>query len=140
MSNPRQTKERLIHKVFFGIAFVSIFTLFLIFLFLMLEGLPLFEKVSIKDFIFGHYWYPTSDPPEFGIFPLIIASIAVTVVSALISIPLGVMTAIYLAEIASGKIREVAKPAVELLASLPSVVIGFFGMVIVAPFLQDTFG
>jgi len=140
MSNPRQTKERLIHRVFFVIAFVSVFTLFLIFLFLVMEGVPIFEKISIRDFIFGHYWYPTSDPPEFGIFPLIIASVAVTVVSALISIPLGVMTAIYLAEIASHKVREVAKPAVELLASLPSVVIGFFGMVIVAPFLQDTFG
>ncbi len=139
MSNPRQTKERLIHKIFFGIAFVSIFTLFLIFLFLMMEGIPLFKEVSIKDFIFGNYWYPTSDPPEFGVFPLILASIAVTAVSAVISIPLGVMTAFYLAEIASNKVREFAKPVVELLASLPSVVIGFFGMVIVAPFLQDVF-
>jgi phosphate transport system permease protein len=139
MSNPRQTKERLIHKIFFGIAFVSIFTLFLIFLFLMMEGLPLFKDVSIKDFIFGNYWYPTSDPPEFGVFPLILASVAVTAVSALVSIPLGVMTAFYLAEIASNKVREFVKPVVELLASLPSVVIGFFGMVIVAPFLQDVF-
>ncbi|MBN2427254.1 MAG: phosphate ABC transporter permease subunit PstC [Deltaproteobacteria bacterium] len=139
MSNTRQLKERLIHKFFYGIAFVSIFTLFLIFLFLLLEGIPLFEKISINDFIFGNYWYPTSDPPEFGVFPLIIASVAVTAVSAVVSIPLGVMTAIYLAEIASNKVREIAKPVVELLASLPSVVIGFFGMVIVAPFLQDTF-
>jgi phosphate transport system permease protein len=107
---------------------------------LLLEGVPVFEKVSLKDFVFGNYWYPTSDPPDFGIFPLIIASVAVTVVSALISIPLGVMTAIYLAEISTNKVREIAKPVVELLASLPSVVIGFFGMVIVAPFLQDVFG
>jgi phosphate transport system permease protein len=91
----------------------------------------------VKDFIFGHYWYPTSEPPEFGIFPLIIASLSVTVISSLISIPLGVFTALYLAEVASQRLREWVKPLVELLAALPSVVIGFFGMVIVAPFLQD---
>jgi phosphate transport system permease protein len=104
-----------------------------------MEGLPIFNKVSLKDFLFGKYWYPTSDPPDFGIFPLIMGSIGVTVVSAIMAIPLGVMTAIYLAEIASPKLREVVKPVVELLAALPSVVIGFFGMVVVAPFLQDIF-
>ena len=104
-----------------------------------IEGIPVFKKVSLTDFIFGKYWYPTSEPPEFGIFPLIAASLSVTVLSAAISIPLGVMTAIYLAEIAAFKVREIAKPMVELLAAIPSVVIGFFGMVIVSPFLQDVF-
>lgn len=104
-----------------------------------MEGLPIFAKVSIKDFIFGKSWYPTDDPPAFGIFPLIIASLAVTAVSSMISIPLGVMTALYLAEVASARVREWVKPIVELLAALPSVVIGFFGMVLVAPFLQETF-
>ncbi|MBU4009389.1 MAG: phosphate ABC transporter permease subunit PstC, partial [Proteobacteria bacterium] len=68
------------------------------------------------------------------------ASVAVTMVSAAISIPLGVMTAVYLAELAHKRVAEILKPIVELLAALPSVVIGFFGMVVVAPFLQDTFG
>jgi phosphate transport system permease protein len=102
-----------------------------------MEGIPIFGKVSVKDFIFGHYWYPTDDPAEFGIFPLIIASLAVTALGSLISIPLGVMTALYLAEVASARVREWVKPVVELLAALPSVVIGFFGMVVVAPFLQE---
>jgi phosphate transport system permease protein len=104
--------------------------------FLFMEGIPIFAKVPVKDFIFGTLWYPTSDPPDFGIFPLIVASLAVTFLSSTLSIPLGVMTAIYLAEIASPKFREVVKPMVELLAALPSVVIGFFGMVVVAPALQ----
>jgi phosphate transport system permease protein len=104
-----------------------------------MEGIPIFKKVSVLAFLFGKEWYPTSSPPDFGILPLLVASLAVTVVSALISIPLGVMTAIYLAEIASARIREIFKPVVELLAALPSVVIGFFGMVVVAPFLQDSF-
>ena len=115
----------------------SITTLALIVIFLFMEGLPIFSKVSIKDFIFGKYWYPTDDPADFGIFALIVASLAVTAVASAISIPLGVMTALYLAEVASVRVREWVKPVVELLAALPSVVIGFFGMVVVAPFLQD---
>jgi phosphate transport system permease protein len=140
MLKNRQQKERLIRNIFFGIALASITVLFLIVLFLFIEGVPIFKVVSVKDFIFGTHWYPTADPPDFGIFPLIMASIAVTVLSSALSIPLGVMTAIYLAEVASHRLREVVKPIVELLAALPSVVIGFFGMVIVAPFLQNVFG
>ncbi len=133
----RRIKERTIQGTFFIIALASIVTLALIMAFLFMEGIPIFGKVSVKDFIFGHYWYPTDDPADFGIFPLIIASLAVTAVASLISIPLGVMTALYLAEVASARVREWVKPVVELLAALPSVVIGFFGMVVVAPFLQE---
>jgi phosphate transport system permease protein len=132
----RRIKEQGIKGLFFIVAFASISVLALIVIFLFSEGMPIFSKVSVKEFIFGHYWYPTSDPPEFGIFPLIIASLAVTIISSIISIPLGVFTALYLAEVASQRLREWVKPVVELLAALPSVVIGFFGMVIVAPFLQ----
>ena len=135
----RRRKENGIRILFFAIASASILTLALIVVFLFMEGVPIFGKVSVTDFVFGHYWYPTYEPPEFGIFPLIVASLAVTAVASLISIPLGVMTAVYLAEIASTRLREIVKPIVELLAALPSVVIGFFGMVVVAPFLQDTF-
>ncbi|MBW2097509.1 MAG: phosphate ABC transporter permease subunit PstC [Deltaproteobacteria bacterium] len=123
----RQRKESAIRFFFFSVALTSIITLALI------------SKVSVYDFLFGRYWYPTDDPPDFGIFPLIVASLAVTAMSAVISIPLGVMTALYLAESASARLREWVKPIVELLAALPSVVIGFFGMVVVAPFLQEIF-
>ena len=133
----RRSRERVIRFVFFGVALASITTLFLIALFLFIEGIPIFKEVSVLDFVFGTEWYPTDDPPDFGIFPLIVASIAVTLVSSVISIPLGVLTALYLAEKASPRVREWVKPIVELLAALPSVVIGFFGMVIVAPFLQQ---
>ena len=135
----RQIREQTIRFLFFAIALASIITLCLIVLFLFMEGLPIFKKVSVQDFLLGKYWYPTDDPADFGIFSLIVASIAVTGVSAMISIPLGVLTALYLAEAASARVRQWVKPIVELLAALPSVVIGFFGMVIVAPFLQDVF-
>jgi phosphate transport system permease protein len=133
----RRRTEKAVRFSFFAIASASIITLALILLFLFMEGLPIFGKVSVTDFIFGRLWYPTTDPGRFGIFPLIVASLSVTAVASIISVPLGVMTAVYLAEIASPRLRELVKPVVELLAALPSVVIGFFGMVIVAPFLQD---
>jgi phosphate transport system permease protein len=107
--------------------------------FLFMEGLPIFKTVPVTKFLFGSEWYPTSEPADFGILPLIVASLSVTLVSSLMAIPLGVMTAIYLAEICSRRMRNILKPIVELLAALPSVVIGFFGMVIVAPFLQNFF-
>jgi phosphate transport system permease protein len=135
----RRRKEHGIKLLFFTIATGSILTLGLIVLFLFSEGMPIFSKVSPGNFLLGKLWYPTSDPPDFGIFPLITASLLVTAVSSAISIPLGVLTALYLAEIARPGVREIVKPAVELLAALPSVVIGFFGMVIVAPFLQEAF-
>jgi len=136
----RQKMEKSVHALFLCVAAASIAILFMIMIFLFMEGLPIFKKISVAKFVFGKFWYPTSSPPDFGIFPLILASIAVTTVSAVISIPLGVMTAIYLAELASKRMAEIVKPMVELLAALPSVVIGFFGMVIVAPFLQEIFG
>lgn len=132
----RQFREKAIRGIFFAVALASVTTLGLIVFFLFVEGLPIFKTISVFDFVLGRLWYPTSEPPAFGIFALIAASIAVTGLSSVISIPLGVMTAIYLAEIASPRAREILKPIVELLAALPSVVIGFFGMVIVAPFLQ----
>ncbi len=135
----RQRRERAIRFFFFSVALTSITILALIVVFLFIEGLPIFSKVSVYDFLFGHYWYPTDEPPEFGLFPLIVASLAVTAVASIISIPLGVLTALYLAEVASARVREWVKPTVELLEALPTVVIGFFGMVVVAPFLQKIF-
>ena len=126
MTVSRQSKDKTISLLFFVVGFISIVVLFMILVFLCTESIPIFRKVSVVRFLFGRDWYPTSSPPDFGIFPLLVASLAVTITSALISIPLGVMTAIYLAEIASARIRAFVKPLVELLAALPSVVIGFF--------------
>ena len=139
MALRRQTKEKLIRNTFLLVALTSIIVLTLIMLFLFMEGLPIFRVYPVTKFLFGTLWYPTADPPDFGIFPLIMGSLAVTALSSAIAIPLGVMTAIYLAEIARPRVRQYVKPVVELLAALPSVVLGFFGMVIMAPFLQDTF-
>jgi len=135
----RQTKERWMRRIFLTVAAASVAVLLTIMLFLFNEGLPILKITGWREFLFGTQWYPTAEPPDFGIFPLIVASVLVTALSASLSVPLGVMTAVYLAEIADSRVREVVKPVIELLAALPSVVIGFFGMVVVAPFLQNVF-
>lgn len=121
------------------IALFSITVLILIMVFLFKEGLPIFKVISVQDFLLGEYWYPTDEPADFGIFPLILGSVYVTIGAGLIAIPFGILTAVYLAEIATPRVAEIIKPVVELMASMPSVVIGFFGMVVVAPFLQKLF-
>jgi phosphate transport system permease protein len=145
----RKMKERAIKTVFLVFASVSIIALALIMYFLIGEALPTFmgfdamgeqfKGVNFFDFILGESWKPVSEHPQWGILPLIMGSVWVTLLSSFIAIPLGIMTAIYLAEIAPNKVREIVKPMVELLASLPSVVIGFFGLAVVAPVLLDLF-
>ncbi|MFO8112229.1 MAG: phosphate ABC transporter permease subunit PstC [Desulfosalsimonadaceae bacterium] len=140
MGTRRGARELLIHIFFLVVGASGIIILTLILLFLIMEGIPIFEVVSVKDFILGTMWYPTYDPPDFGILPLIAGSASVVVLSSLIAIPLGIGSAVYLAEIAHPRVRAVVKPAIELIEGLPTVVIGFFGMVVVAPYLQKMFG
>ena len=135
----RHFREIIIRNLFACFAFFSVLILGLIVIFLFREGIPIFQQVSLSKFIFGGAWYPTYDPPEYGIWPLIVGSLVVTLFACLIAVPLGVLSAIYISEIAPGAIKEYLKSIIELLAGLPSVVLGFFGMVIVAPWLQETF-
>lgn len=132
--------ENIIQYTLTGVAATSLLALVAIVAFLFGEGLPIFSQVSFYDFFAGKLWYPTEDPGLFGIFPLLVASLTVTLVSSLLAVPLGVMTALYLSEIAHPKTRRIIKPFVELLAALPSVILGFLGMVVLAPLLQDVFG
>ena len=133
-------KERFTEWLLAGISTLSILSMAGIVLFLLLDGLPFFKFYPLTDFLFGLNWYPTDDPMEFGILPLIVGSLTVMTLATVIAVPLGVATAIYLSEVAKPGMRRIVKPFVELLAALPSVVIGFFGMVVVAPFLQDYLG
>ena len=135
----RRLKEIVIKYVFLLFAFISVFILGLIVAFLFREGIPIFNVLSVSDFIFGLEWYPTFSPPSFGIGSLIVGSFIVTFFATVIAVPLGVLSAVYISEIAPAWIKEILKPAIELLAGLPSVVLGFFGMVVLAPWLQDTF-
>ena len=139
MHTRESSEERGIRLLLAGLASCSLLALLGIMAFLFAEGLPLFAQYAPKDFFFGALWYPTAEPPDFGIFPLIAGSLSVMLLSACIAVPLGVLTAAYLTEIAASGVRRIVKPFIELLAALPSVVIGFFGMVVVAPLLQESF-
>lgn len=135
----KANKETLIRWILATVAWSSLLFLGLIMVFLFMEGLPAFKEVGVIKFLFGMDWYPTSEPPEFQIFPLIVGSLAVTAVASCLAIPLGVMTAAWLTEVAPTALRRIVKPMIELLAAFPSVVIGFLGMIILAPILQDWF-
>lgn len=129
--------ERAIRICLTAIAASSLLALAGIVIFLFTEGLPLFRHVSPLDFLLGDLWYPTEDPGLFGIFPLLVGSVAVTVLSSLLAVPLGVMTAVYLAEIAPPFARRVIKPFVELLAALPSVVLAIMSLPTICSVSED---
>lgn len=131
-------KEFVIEKLIFLSGLTSIAFVVLIFVFLAKEGFALFGKASPIDFLFGHDWYPISDPPRFGILPMIVGSLFVTLGATLISVPIGVASALYIAEIAPPKVKEILKSGIELLAAIPSVVIGFIGMTTIVPFFKNT--
>lgn len=135
----RRITEGLAHGFFFITALTVITVLFIIMGFLFSEGLPLFRTISPGQFLLGTAWYPTATPPLFGVFPIIAGSLAVTLLASLIAIPFSLAVAIYLAELAGNRVREIVKPVIEIIASIPSVVIGFFAMIVVAPWLQETF-
>jgi phosphate transport system permease protein len=116
-----------------------ILVVFLIFLFLLKDAFSLFKHYSLNNFLFGKNWYPISEPPQFGILPLILGSLLVTLGATIISIPLGIACACFIAEIAPVSIRDIMKALIELLAAIPSVVLGFIGMVTLVPFIRDFF-
>jgi len=135
----RRMRERVIRAVWFICAIFAVITIFFIFTFLLLDAYPIFIEVGIWNFLSGMVWNPTSINPQYGIYPLIVGTILVTLGAMAISIPLGIGTAIYIAELAPSRVRAVAKPAVELLAGIPSVVFGFFGLIVLTDWIRVTF-
>ena len=110
-----------------------------IFVFLLKDGLPILSYVSLWDFFFGAKWYPVSDPPTFGIMPFFVATLMVTLVAIVIALPLGVGSAAFMAEVAPAALRETLKPLIELIAGVPSVVIGFMALILLAPAVKGVF-
>jgi len=137
-SNKAVIQERIIKQMLTLFAFSSIFFLFLIFAFILIEGLPLFFKVGPENIILGFKWAPTRG--FFGIFPMIISACLVTVGALVVGAPLGLACAIHLAEYAGKQQKLYLKPALELLAGIPSVVYGFLGVVYIVPFVRNYFG
>ena len=129
--------EKVVKPVFGGLAFASLVFLLGIILILFQQGLPIFRIVNLFEFIGGKAWYPTAEPAEFGIRPLILGTVWITLGAMLFCIPVGIGSALFLHEIAGFRLRSILKPIIEILAGIPSIVYGFFGMIIIAPFLQN---
>lgn len=133
--------DKITKNIFLICALIAVISLLLIIGFVFFKGLKPFITggKSFTDFIFGTEWYPTSDTPKYGILPMIIASIYGTIGALIIGVPIGVLTSIFIAEVAPKRISKIIIPAVELLAGIPSVLYGLFGLAIIVPYLQKTF-
>ena len=126
-------KEKEMSAVFLAAALASILAVGLICFFLLANGIPAIRKIGLLNFLGGTEWSPTDTPPEFGILPMILGSLYVTAGAILIGVPIGLLTAVFLAHVCPKKLYLVMKPGVELLAGIPSVVYGFFGMAAIVP-------
>lgn len=130
-------KENIMKSTFFLSALVSVISLSLICIFLFSYGFPAIFKIGVLDFILGKEWSPNRE--LYGIFPMIIGSIYVTIGSMIVGIPIGVLTAIYISGFCPKKLYEIIKQAIDLLAGIPSVIYGFFGIVVMVPLLREMF-
>jgi len=132
--------EKTMQGVFFTFGMVTIIAVVTISAYLILNGLPAIREIGLWEFLFGQVWRSTGADPAFGILPFILTSIYGTIGAILIGVPIGLMTAIFLAKVANPRLAAVVNTAVELLAGIPSVVYGFVGMIVLVPFVQRTFG
>ncbi len=136
----RKLKDNIIRKILFGFGLTAIIFILLILIFLLVEGLPFFFEADGADFFTGDIWDPSSpNESRYGILPMLLGTFLVTLGAILIAVPIGIGCAIYLSEIAHLKIRETLKPIIEILAGIPSVVFGFFALIILSAWIDEFF-
>jgi phosphate ABC transporter permease protein PstC len=133
-----ERSEKLIRLALLVIACSAVSVLIIITIFIFAQGTPILFKYGVKQFLFGQDWYPGEK--SFGLLPMIIGSLYVTLGALVVGVPFGLACAITLTEFSSRRISRTIKPLIELLAGIPSVVYGFIGVVILVPFIRDTFG
>jgi phosphate transport system permease protein len=132
-------KEYVLGSLWFICAIFATLTVFFILFYLLSNGYPAFVQIGLQDFLFGQQWNPTGIPPAYGIYPLIVGTLLVMAGAMVIAVPLGIASAIYISELAGDRLRTTIKPAVELLAGIPSVVYGFFGLVVLTNWIRISF-
>ena len=133
-----QLREKVMQVVFLIAACISILAVALICIYLFANGLPAIAKIGPFEFLLGTDWRPNAD--HYGIFPMIIGSIYVTAGAIIVGVPLGLLAAIYMAKFCPAPLYKIMKPAVDLLAGIPSIVYGFFGLMVIVPLVQDQIG
>ncbi len=133
-----QFKEKIMKLVFLVTAMASIIAVIVICGFLFVNGVPAIKEIGVKEFLLGMEWLPMQE--IFGILPMIVGSIYVTAGAIIIGVPIGIFSAVYLVRFCNEKVYKIVKPAVELMAGIPSIVYGFFGLVVIVPAFQTIFG
>lgn len=132
-------KESAIKTVWFFCAIFAVIAIFFILFFLFIDGYPIFVRIGVWDFLTGLSWNPTGTPPSYGIFTLIVGTVLVTIGAMVLAVPFGIGSALFISELAPPRVKAVIKPAVELLAGIPSVVYGFFGLVVLTNWIRISF-
>ncbi|MGI5891129.1 MAG: phosphate ABC transporter permease subunit PstC [Bacillota bacterium] len=133
-------KEKFMSIIFLICACIAIIAVLFICLFLFQNGIPAMKEISLFNFLLGKEWTPSDIPPSFGIFPMIMGSIYITAGAILFGVPIGILTAVFMAKYCPDKLYKILKPAVDLLAGIPSIVYGFFGLVVLVPLISDLYG
>lgn len=137
----RKLSERPVEVLLLVCAWVSVLSVLVISFFILQRGLPLFKIVGVGEFLFGTEWLPSDETnPQYGILPFIIGSLYVTFGALILAVPVGLLTAIFMAEVAGKRAAEFMRTVIQLLAGIPSVIYGFFGVIVVSTFVRDTFG
>ncbi|MDD5602474.1 MAG: phosphate ABC transporter permease subunit PstC [Eubacteriales bacterium] len=136
----RLASENIMKMVFMVAASASVVSVLLICIFLFINGFPAMYEIGIKDFLTGTLWAPGDVPASYGILPMIAGSLAVTTGAILLGVPVGLLTAVFMSHYCPRKFYGFLKPALELLAGIPSVVYGFFGLMVLVPFIRNIFG
>lgn len=134
----KKFKEKLSERIFLLIALSALSVLALITVFIFIKGVPLIAKVGVRNFVFGMKWAPSQG--SYGIFPMIVGSVSVTLGAAIIGVPVAISCSIFLAEFAPAALRNIFRPAIQLLAGIPSVVYGFWGVLFIVPLIRDYLG
>ncbi len=134
----QKVKESIMHALFLICACVSILAVVLICVYLFANGIPAMAEIGFTDFLFGTKWKPSSG--SYGIFPMIIGSILVTGIAIIIGVPIGILCAVFMSHYCPKKLYRLVKPAINLLAGIPSIVYGFFGLVVIVPIMKDLVG
>jgi len=131
-------KEQCMHVVFLLSACISILAVALICIFIFINGIPAMTEIGVFKFLSGTHWRPSND--VYGIFPMILGSLYVTAGAIMIGVPIGTLTAVFMARFCPKNLHKILKPAIDLLAGIPSVVYGFFGLMVIVPFIRDYLG
>lgn len=135
----RNATEKVMHMLFVVCGLISIVAVVGISAYMLVSGLPAIREIGLKDFLFGQIWKSTAAEPQFGILPFILSSLLATLGAVAIGVPVGLLMAVFLSKIAGARLSAMFRPAVELLAGIPSVVYGLIGMIVLVPFVMEVF-